>query len=177
MQMPDGGARALWRGPRPGRGVWTAVLLGLTMVVGAAACRTTAEEVAFREPMVTLRDVRLRGVGLNGGSIDIVVNVTNLNHFPLAVRALTYQLAVDSVRFGQGSTDQAFTVPPRDSANATLPLTFSYAGIGQAGRDLMGTGTVTYHVLGSITVNTDVGEFTRPFDRTARLASLNIGTH
>jgi hypothetical protein len=40
------------------------------------------------------------------------------------------------------------------------------------GRQLLTRGVVNYRVLGDITVGTPVGNFTRPFDRTAQFNSL-----
>jgi hypothetical protein len=80
---------------------------------------------------------------------------------------------VDSVTFGTGAIEDRFTVQEKDSTIVTLPLQFTYAGVGEAGRQLMSTGTVNYRVLGDVTVGTPLGNFTRPYDQTGRFSTLN----
>ena len=45
--------------------------------------------------------------------------------------------------------------------------------IGEAGRQLINTGTVNYRVLGDVTVSTPLGNFTRPYDQTGRFSTLS----
>ena len=59
------------------------------------------------------------------------------------------------------------------SSIVTLPLSFTYAGVGEAGRQLMNTGSVNYRVLGDVTVATPLGNFTRPYDQTGRFSTLS----
>ncbi len=54
-----------------------------------------------------------------------------------------------------------------------LPLSFSYAGVGAAGRQLMQTGSVEYRVKGDITFGTPIGSFTRPYDQRGRFSTLS----
>src|SRR5829696_3109327 len=110
--------------------------------------------------------MQINGLGLTGGSIDIVLNVYNPNRFNLDGKALTYRLMIDSVMFGEGALTNNFTVQNGDSTLVRLPLNFTYSGIGAAGRQLLNTGTVNYRVAGDITVGTPLGDFKRPYDRT-----------
>jgi hypothetical protein len=63
-------------------------------------------------------------------------------------------------------------VQPHDSTEVRLPVTFTYRGLGAAGQQLIRSGTVNYRVQGDVTVNTPLGNFTRPYDRTGRFAAL-----
>ena len=80
---------------------------------------------------------------------------------------------VDSVTFGTGVYADQFKVQEKDSAIVTLPLQFTYSGVGEAGRQLMNTGSVNYRVLGDVTVATPLGSFTRPYDQTGRFSTLS----
>ena len=95
------------------------------------------------------------------------------NGFKLDGTRLTYKLMVDSVRFGEGELADRFQVQEKDSTIVTLPLSFTYAGVGEAGRQLMNTGSVNYRVLGDVTVSTPLGNFTRPYDQTGRFSTLS----
>jgi LEA14-like dessication related protein len=127
---------------------------------------------SFKEPIVTVKDARVTGLGVAGGSLEVVLNVYNPNKYRLDGTRLTYKLMIDSVTFGTGQTSRNFTVSEKDSSEVRLPLQFSYLGVGEAGRQLMQTGTVNYRVLGDLTITTPVGSFTRPYDQTGRFSTI-----
>lgn len=136
-----------------------------------AACASLGQ-ATFREPVVTYKDAVITGLGISGGSLEVVLGVYNPNGFRLDGTRLTYQVAVDSVPFGSGEFNDRFIVPEGDSSIVRLPLSFTYAGVGQAGRQLIQTGSVQYRVTGEITVSTPIGSFTRPFAGRGRLTTL-----
>ena len=146
------------------------VALGSSMAI--TGCASLARQ-SFAEPVVTLKDVRLNGIGLTGGSMDVVLNVYNPNHFRLDATKLNYTVLVDSVQFATGTLDRNFTVQEKDSTAVTIPVSFTYAGVGQAGRQLLNTGSVNYRVRGDVTVGTVIGNFTVPYDRTGRFSALS----
>ena len=141
-------------------------LLTMTIVLAAGAACATFNPLSYQNPVVTVRDVQVNGLSLTGGTLDIVLNVYNPNHFKLDATRITYKLMVDTVAFGSGASDSRFTVQSGDSLQVPLPLTFSWNGVGTAGRQLMNNGRVNYRVLGDVTVGASVGTFTIPYDRT-----------
>jgi LEA14-like dessication related protein len=143
----------------------------VTVAAGSFGCASIGRN-AFAEPVVTLRDVKLRGVGMTGGSFDVVLSVYNPNGYRLDATQLTYNVLVDSVRFANGTMDQRFTVQEKDSTLVTVPISFSYAGVGEAGRQLLNTGSVNYRVHGDVSVGTPVGSFKVPYDRTGRFSTF-----
>jgi LEA14-like dessication related protein len=147
-------------------------LVAGVMAVGMMAACATLGRAAFKEPVVSLKDVRVNGLGFNGGSVDIMLNVYNPNHFDLDATRLTYKLFVDTIPLGTGATDSNFTVSDGDTTQVALPLSFTWTGAGEAARSLMNTGTVNYRVVGDITVGSSVGTFTLPYDRTGRFSAL-----
>ncbi|HEY0779637.1 MAG TPA: LEA type 2 family protein [Gemmatirosa sp.] len=139
--------------------------------IAVAGCVSIGRQV-FTTPLVSFTDVQINGLGLQGGSLDVVLNVYNPNHYGLSAQRLDYQVLIDSVPLGTGAITRKFDVHGSDSTQVRLPVTFSYAGLGSAGRALMARGVVNYRVLGNITVGTPIGNFTRPFDRTGQYNSL-----
>jgi LEA14-like dessication related protein len=140
-------------------------------MIGTAGCATLGR-ANFKEPIVHFQDARITGLGITGGSLEVKLSVYNPNKFRLDGTRLTYKLMVDSVTFGTGALADRFTVQEKDSTIVTLPLSFSYSGVGEAGRQLMNTGSVNYRVLGDITVGTPLGSYTRPYDQTGRFSTL-----
>jgi LEA14-like dessication related protein len=142
----------------------------------AVGCSTIGR-AAFQSPIVRLRDVRVRGIGLTGGSLDVLLNVYNPNHYRLDATRLTYRVALagDSITLASGALDSRFTVQDNDSTTVTIPVSFSYAGVNAAGRSILNTGAVDYHVLGDVTVGSPVGSFTVPYSSTGRFTTTGIG--
>ncbi len=126
----------------------------------------------FKEPLVHFNDAKIRGLGLSGGSVDIVLSVYNPNGFDLNASRLTYQLFVEDKQLGTGVLDNAFRVGNNDSTYVTIPVDFTYSGLGAAGRQLLTSGTINYRVLGDFTMSTPLGNFTRPYDQRGRFSSF-----
>ena len=131
----------------------SAVVVG--SLAGVSGCASLGRS-AFKEPVVNFKEMTINGLGLTGGSLDIVLSVYNPNGYKLDATRLTYNLMVDSVNFGSGAIDRKFT----------------YAGIGAAGRSLLNTGSVNYRVNGDLTVGTPLGNFTRGYDKTGHYTAL-----
>jgi len=128
---------------------------------------------AFQQPIVHLQDVRVNGVGLTGGNLDVRLSVYNPNGYRMDATRLSYNVLVgDSVHFATGTVDSRFTVNGNDSSVVTIPVNFTYAGVGAAGRQLLNSGGVNYHVDGDVTVGTVVGNFTVPYTSTGRFNAL-----
>jgi LEA14-like dessication related protein len=126
----------------------------------------------FQQPVVTFKDLRVRGLGLSGGSLDAYLNVYNPNGFKLDATRLTYTVSVDQNQLGTGALDSRFTVQDKDSTTVRIPIEFTYAGIGGAARQMMQSGSVPYTVTGDVTVATPVGNFTVPYSGTGRFSAF-----
>jgi LEA14-like dessication related protein len=148
-----------------------AVLVGLatTVLTGCSALM----QRAFDEPVVSFRDVKINGLGMQGGNLDVVLAVYNPNGYRLDGLKLTYALMVDSAMVGTGAIDGGFTVASKDTTLVRLPIDFTYRGLGAAGTQLIRTGSVLYRVRGDVTVGTPLGNFTKPYDRTGRFSSAS----
>jgi len=163
-------------GVQLGGGVRKLALAVAASATFAVAGCSALGRAAFQNPIVSLKDVRVRGLGLTGGQLDVLLSVYNPNHYRLDATHLTYRLnmAGDSITIADGSTDNRFTVQDSDSTTVTIPVSFSYAGLGAAGRSLLNTGAVNYHVLGDVTVGSPVGSFTVPYTSTGRFTTTGM---
>lgn len=151
------------------------LLLAATLAVttaGVTGCASLGRQ-AFAEPVVKFQEMRLNGLGLTGGSLDVVLNVENPNGYRLDATRMTYKLFIDTIAFGEGTVDQRLTVEEKSQTTVRIPVNFTYTGVGAAGRALIQNGTVPYRVTGDLTVATPVGNFTRPYDMTGRYSILS----
>ena len=149
----------------------TRIATMLVAVAAMGACASLGSGV-FQEPIVTFKDLRVRGLGITGGSIDAYVNVYNPNGFRLDATRLTYNVMVGQNQLGTGALDSRFTVQDKDSTTIRIPIDFTYAGIGSAARQMMNSGSVPYTVNGDVTVATPVGNFTVPYSSTGRFSAF-----
>jgi LEA14-like dessication related protein len=140
-------------------------------VIVAAGCSTLGHQ-AFADPVVTLRDVKVASLGLNGGNLDVVLSVYNPNNYRLDATRLNYRIQIDSTPLANGVLDSRFTVQDKDSTRVTIPISFSWTGLGAGARQIMNSGAVNYRVLGDVTVGSPVGNFTIPFSQTGRYSTL-----
>ena len=163
--------------PAARRRRWSRAWRTFTTVGATALLASCASlgKAAFKEPVVSLKEFVVTGLGLTGGSVDVVLQIYNPNGYKLDGLALTYRVDVDSVRLGEGALDSRFVVPSGDSSTVRLPVRFTYAGLGTAGRALLTSGTINYRVRGDFSIATPIGNLTRPYDRTGRYSSVSGG--
>jgi len=145
--------------------------VSLVAVAALGACATLGMGT-FKEPIVTFKDMKVRGLGLTGGSLDAYVNVYNPNGFKLDATRLTYNVLVGQNQLGTGVLNSRFTVQNHDSTTIRIPIDFTYAGIGAAATQMMQQGSVPYTITGDVTVATPLGNFTRPYTGTGRFSAF-----
>jgi LEA14-like dessication related protein len=142
-------------------------------VAGLAACSALGR-AAFQNPVVNLRDVRVLGLGTQGGNLEVQLGVYNPNNYRLDATRLTYRVFVgDSVGVANGAVDTQTSVQAGDSTIVKIPVAFTYSGIGAAAMQLMRTGSVNYRVAGDVTVGSVVGNFTVPYSATGQFNALS----
>ena len=146
--------------------------LVVTVAAGWVSACATLGRAGFAEPVVTFKDLRVRGLGLSGGSLDAYLSIYNPNGFRLDATRLTYNVLVGQNQLGTGALDSRFTVQNNDSTTVRIPIDFTYSGIGAAARQMMQSGSVPYTITGDVTVATPIGNFTRPYTGTGRFSAF-----
>jgi LEA14-like dessication related protein len=141
-------------------------------VMAIAGCASLGLGGGFQQPIVNFKDLKVRGLGLSGGSLDAYLSVYNPNGYRLDATRLTYTVAVNNNQLGTGALDSRFTVQNHDSTTVRIPIDFTYAGIGSAAQQMMQSGSVPYTVTGDVTVSTPVGNFTVPYSGTGRFSAF-----
>lgn len=147
------------------------VAILMAVILTTAGCQTLGRAI-FEEPVVHFRDLRVRGLGVTGGSLDVELSIYNPNNFALDARRFTYRLMMDSTHIAEGELENLFSVRSGDSTIVTIPVRFTYAGLGHAGTQLINSGSVDYRVMGDVTVGTPIGNFTRPYSQRGTFNAL-----
>jgi hypothetical protein len=129
----------------------------------------------FREPQIRLDHVVVRGLGLTGGTLDLVVDVHNPNNFSLQGTKLRVGFDVERSHVGDVTYDSDFTVANGDTTRVTLPLTFQWAGVGGVVRTALGHGEIPYTMKGEAEVRLPFGSRTVPFTPSGRVPVARPG--
>jgi LEA14-like dessication related protein len=148
-----------------------AAAAGLALLLAGARCSQLAG--VFEKPELAFRGIRVNSVGLEGASLEILVDVYNPNTYRLGVERLSYDLAIENVHWGLGSTDYPIEVERRDRATVRLSLDVSWSQLGEAGREALRTGSVNYGVSGEMTVGTSLGDVSVPYSKSGRFSILS----
>ncbi len=128
----------------------------------ATGCASLGRAV-FATPTVQLKDVRVKAIGIQGGSMDLILTVTNPNEFRLDATRLTYNLLVDTLKVASGEIKQAVTLEAHRTTDVIVPVTFSIQELIRASQVMSQNGGVDYHVTGEVTAATPGGSFTRSY--------------
>jgi LEA14-like dessication related protein len=143
-------------------------------VMTAAGCAPGLGD-AFKAPDIGLNQVVVRGIGMSGGTLDLVLDVCNPNNFTLQGTKLRVGFDVDKSHVGDITYDDDFTVTQRDTSHVTLPLTFEWSGVGGAVRTALGYGDIPYTLKGEAEIDTPFGRRKVPFTRSGRAPLTRAG--
>lgn len=143
----------------------------LMSLVGAGACARLARQ-SFQNPTVELKDVVIKGIGLNGGSLDVILEVYNANDYRIDASRVTYTVFADSLQVATGEVTKRVTLENRKTSTVVLPVSFSMRELTQAANVLLQRGSIEYLVQGTFTLETPFGSITRPYKGKGRYDSL-----
>lgn len=148
-------------------------MLGIAMaaVATTAGCKTLARQ-AFANPVVEVKDVRVKGVGTQGGSLDLVLDVYNPNEYRIDARRISYSVVVDSSEIATGEIERLVTLTDKGHSEIVVPVNFTYAAVQKAVMKFALRGSLDYRVAGQFTMVTPVGSITRPYSGAGRLESF-----
>lgn len=145
----------------------------LALVFLSAACGGIGDK--FKEPDIQLDHAVVRGVGLSGGNLDLVVTVQNPNDFRLEGTKLEVGFEVEGSHLGDITYDDDFAVTENGTTTITLPLRFGWSGVGSAVRAALGYGDLPYKMKGQAELKTPWGRREVPFTREGRVPLTRSG--
>jgi LEA14-like dessication related protein len=130
---------------------------------------------SFKDPDVNLQRAVVRGVGLTGGTMDLIIGVYNPNSFDLHGTKLQVGFDVQDSHVGDLEYASDFQVQQGDTTVLTLPVTFNWSGIAGAARAALGSGDIPYTLKGQLTIATPFGDRKVPFTRQGRTPLSRVG--
>jgi LEA14-like dessication related protein len=139
----------------------------LALVVSIGGCASIRD--LFKEPDIQLERVVVRGIGVTGGDLDLIVKVDNPNNFTLQGTRLQLGFDVEGQHLGDITYDDDFAVPENGTTTITLPLKFGWAGVGSAVRAALSYGDLPYKMKGQAEIQTPWGRKAVPFTHEGRV--------
>jgi LEA14-like dessication related protein len=124
----------------------------------ASSCATLQRALRFEEPQIVLEQINVTGLGLTGGTLDLVFDVYNPNDYRLRSTRLEIGVDLDDVHFGDALLDRPLDLSPTNHSRVVVPVRFEWAGVGAGARALLSRQAVRYGLSGAVLVETPVGD-------------------
>ncbi len=126
------------------------------------------------DPKIELAQLALRSIGFTGGTLDVTFSFDNPNDFEVKGTRLEAGLDVEGIHFGDLVLDDTYTLTKSGVTQLTVPLNFTWKGVGAAAKAALGYGSVQYQIKGRALLQTPVGtEVSVPFTRTGSAAMFD----
>lgn len=142
------------------------LVLSLSAALALSACASMPR--TFLDPEVELREVTVRGLGITGGSMDLLLDVYNPNGFDIRGTKLQLGFDVEGSHVGDITYDDEYRVDRGDTTTVVLPMRFNWTGVSAAARAALGYGDIPYKMRGQATVRTPFGDRVIAFTREGR---------
>jgi len=130
----------------------------VVLSVAVLACATLRNALTFESPQIELQEINVTGMGLSGGTLDLVFDVYNPNQYRLRSTRLEVGLELSSTDFGEALIDKPLDLSPQNHSRVVMPVRFTWAGVGAAARSLLQSQALPYGITGAVILDTPLGE-------------------
>lgn len=127
-------------------------------VVAIIGCATLKNALHLQEPALQLQEVRITGLGLTGGSLDLALDVFNPNEFRLRTIRMELGIDLEQVHFGDALLENAVELPAQQHSLVIVPVRFEWAGLGAGAHGLLTRQAIRYGLTGVATLDTPIGD-------------------
>jgi LEA14-like dessication related protein len=143
------------------------VVARITPITGAALCSllaaalsgcALAKRFSFEPPTVRLEFIEVTRLDPAGGSLRLQLAVQNPNPYDLRGGQLGATLDLEGTHFGEATLEQEATLKAGRQSWVTVPVRFTWEGVGAAARGVLTRGAVSYRLEGRLLVHTPGGE-------------------
>jgi len=132
--------------------------VGAALLATAGGCATVRSALSFEEPEVSLEVIEITGIGLNGGTLDLVLDVFNPNGYDIRGTRVELGLDLEGTHFGDALIERPLALAAEQHSRVVVPVRFEWAGVGAAARALIERQAVAYTLAGAVIVDTPIGD-------------------
>lgn len=118
----------------------------------------TLRGLTFQEPEVSLQEIDIKGIGLTGGTFDLVFDVWNPNDYRLRSTRLEVGIDLEGTHFGDALLDRPLDLSPSNHSRVVMPARFEWAGLGAGAKALLTRRAVGYAITGRVLLETPLGD-------------------
>ena len=111
-----------------------------------AGCATIQQIASFTRPEFEVERIEVTGLGLQGGSFNLVLDVTNPNSFDLSTTRFDITIDLEDTHFGSVAVNDVPTLKKNVTTTVVVPVRFTWGGVGAGARALLTRGVVRYLV-------------------------------
>jgi LEA14-like dessication related protein len=126
--------------------------------VAVSSCATLKNALTFEKPQIELQEINVTGLGLSGGTLDLVFDVYNPNQYRLRSTRLEVDLELAGTDFGEALIDKPLDLSPENHSRVLMPVRFTWSGVGAAARSLLESQELPYGLTGAVLLDTPLGE-------------------
>jgi LEA14-like dessication related protein len=116
-----------------------------------------ARSAVFHEPDVALKQINVTGLGLSGGTLDLVFDVYNPNTYRLRSTRLEIGLDLEQKHFGDALFERPLDLSPEAHSQVVVPVRFAWAGVGAGAKGLLTRHSLAYGLTGAALLDTPLG--------------------
>jgi LEA14-like dessication related protein len=129
----------------------------LTALLVLAGCATLGRLV-FTEPELQLEEINITGLGLTGGTLELVFDVYNPNDYRIRSTRLEVGIDLEGTHFGDALLDRPLDLSPTNHSRVVVPVRFEWAGLGAGAKALLTRKAVAYGLTGTVALDTPLGD-------------------
>jgi len=128
--------------------------------VAALLCLSCATlgKLVFQEPAIELQEINVTGLGLTGGTLDLVLDVWNPNDYRIRSTRLEVGIDLEGTHFGDALLDRPLDLSPTNHSRIVVPVRFEWAGLGAGAKALLTRKAVAYGITGTVALDTPLGD-------------------
>jgi LEA14-like dessication related protein len=111
----------------------------------------------LERPNVELSAIDVTGIGIRGGSMNLLLDVENPNSFELRATRIGVRIFLEDTHFGDAQLTRAPVLPANSTVRIEVPVDFTWSGVGSGARGLISRGSTRYRLDGRLDLDTPVG--------------------
>jgi len=129
------------------------------VVLLCLACATLSR-LTFQEPELRLEAINITGLGITGGTFDLVFDVYNPNDYRIRSTRLEVGVDLEGTHFGDALLERPLDLSPTNHNRVVVPVRFEWAGVGAGARAMLTRQALGYGVTGTVFLDTPLGDRT-----------------
>ncbi|MBJ6726930.1 LEA type 2 family protein [Geomesophilobacter sediminis] len=118
-----------------------------------------------KQPVVTVKDVKMVGVDAGGAQMELNLVVENENGYNIRLLGYSYDLEVSGIPLTKGGARDEVTFAPKEATEFNIPVRIAYGDLISLLQRDPDPDHVPYRLRAGLDLDTPVGHMTVPIDR------------